>query len=654
MAILNTRRLIRYVVFVSLIVLAYHFWPVSQIEKWSGEITAEEKNEYIDSILNPKQNSIYEGNNNLKAEFNPDSGDFDQPDVIDIKKVNKALNKMNMKPINEDSQLSDSSKVENEKIDILTNKLMDREYTPSSNLVGFLGTQFLKTNQDYYADLTCKDTTYNPTSDDRKIVYSEPLSLDDDLIEVRKWLLNSRYANLVKAVDPRANDGTFLSDISHWYKKSGSSTWLPDEQLHMVVSTIVYAPNDREEPLVSFLRLQLFNNNWEEVKGRRIRYTQLSEKEIDSAIKEYAKSNEERHLERISLRFPSILNIPISGKPGRGTLGPNDPKILYKEGEYDSEPVIVFNMMTADGKRNMFAVSPFRAPKGPELEHPILKFKNVGSSISKKLSVDKNWVPFFDGINIGDSKSSRGYIHFAYTLDPLVVVKCSLDSGKCIKVQDNVKFSANAKNEEAFIRGGTPFYPVPRQVIQALNDVEHKRLQMWVGFPNVLIKENACHNDIYRPVFSLLVKEDGIYRVELLTGPLDLGISAADVCSNNGNAPSSVIVAQGISFWDVASTGVQENENSLPYYKDHMGIIIGEGNNKIEMFVLKNVLNYALGVYTFGTYLFGNYDIEGPNGVAVRTQKVCECALQNALLYGESVGPGNGANYRDPTVEVWN
>jgi beta-1,2-mannosyltransferase len=645
----RSRRLIRYTLLLTFIGLAYYFWPVQQIEKLTDSLTASEKNDYIESIINPTRNDIYDaGEGSLKVDFNPDNNDLDHKTVIDLEKVNKALNKVKLKPL-ADKLNNDESSIPDKKVEILSDTLTKKIFKPIVSLPAYLGNLNIDKSLDYYKDLTCDQISYYPNTNERDIAYSEPILLDDDLIEVRRWLLNSKYENIVKKVDPQANDGTFLSDLSHWFKRSGSSIWLPDEQLHMVVSTIMYAPNERSKPLISFIRLQLFDVNWVEVKGRRIRYYGVTEKEIDEVLREYAKSNDESHLERISLRFPSILNIPFEGKPGKGTIGPEDPKILLKDGEFSSEPIIVFNMLTSDNKRNMFAVFPLQGPKGPDLIHPVLKFKNIGNNAITTLKTEKNWSPFFDSIKIGDSRISKGFMYFAYTLDPLVIFKCSLDSGKCNKVQDNIQYSKFAKEGNAYLRGGTSFIPVPRQIIQTLNDENYQRLQMWIGLPKILNKNNACGNNVYRTGFTLLIKEDGIFRIELITGPIDFGLPTANECSDIGQKSSSIISADGISFWDIASTGQQEDGKSIPYYNDYMGIIVGEGNTKIELIVLKNVLNYAMGVYSYGKYMFGNYDVEGESGVAARTQKVCECALDSALKYGAFLGGGDP--FLEKTIE---
>lgn len=646
------RRIYKYVFFITILIFIYKYWPNQQIELLSDNLTIEEKNDYIDSILNPQEVPIYQRHPDpMQADFNPDTKNLDVPTVINVENLNQALNKINMKPLENNNKNNNNNNINNEKISVLSDIVTKNTFNPLNLLNGYIGNLDVEKNIDYSIDLSCNQISYNPTSKERIIEYSNPIQLDDDMIEIRRWLLNSHYVDSLKKIDPLSGDDSLVSDISHWYKKSGSSVWLPDEQLHLVASTVMYAPHNKDEVLASFIRLQLFDSNWNEIKGRRIRYSDLSETEIDDVLTEYTKTKEERHLDRISFKFPSILSIPIDSKVGKGTLGPENPRILYKDGEYHSEPVIIFNMIS-NGKRNMFNVFPLRPPQGPNLLHPIVKFKNIGSKAQTTLKSEKNWIPFFDSLKIGDSKNSRGSMYFAYTLDPLVIFKCSLDSGKCSKVQDNIEFSKFANEGKAFLRGGTSFIPVPRQIIQTLNDGDYqKRLQMWVGFPKLLIKNNKSNcgiNNIYRPTFSLLIKEDGVFRIELLTDIIDFGLPNSNECPN-GNEESSIISAHGISFWDVASTGVQENGDSIPYYNDYMGIIVGENDTKIELIILKNILNYVMGIYSKGKYMFGNYDVEG--GVSARTKKVCECVLNDALIYGSNLGNDDTSFLQEKVIE---
>jgi len=284
---------------------------------------------------------------------------------------------------------------------------------------------------------------------------------------------------------------------------------LPEEKVHLLVSTVMFNPNDdASTPLISFIRMQIFDNNWKEIKGQRIRFNRLDEKTLDKVFANYVKTSNEDELDKISVKFPTVLNIPFSKPPSTTfNLGAENPKLLYKDGEYNSEPVIIFSMLSENKKKNMFAVFPFKATNNKKLQHSLVKFKNIGNDAVLKLSSEQNWSPFFDSIKIEDSKNSDGNIYFAYTLDPLVIFKCSLDSGKCKKIQDNIKYSEVSSKSLAFLRGGTPFTAIPRQIIQSISGGDPlKRLQMWISFSRVVVNSDlgTCSDLYNRPVISLL------------------------------------------------------------------------------------------------------------------------------------------------------
>lgn len=622
------RRFIRYSILLVLVFFIYYLWPAQQIESISKNLTVDQRNDYIDSILNPdNHNSIYHrAYKPVKAEFDPNKNineDLEYPEIIDVDNVNEALNKMNLKPLDHKINVDDST-------NILSDSILNLSYSPLPNLLSYFGN--LNVNDDklnYYNDLTCNDISYNAANDEDKIIqFSEPILLDDDLLELKMSLANN------PAVTPVITAYTHeFNDLSNWFKTSGSSTWLPDEQAHLFVSSIMFSPQgDKNKPLISFIRLQLFDNNWNELKNRRIRYSGLNEKDIDKVLTVYAKTKEEQELDKISIKFPTVLNIPYEVHSSQYNLGAQNPKILFKDGEFRSEPVIIFSMLTSFSTSNMFAVFPFQLPKGANFYHSLIKFKNIGNNAYLKTKSDKNWVPFFDGLKIEDSKTLNGNIYFAYTLDPLVIFKCSLDTGKCKKLQDNIKYSKLTDSSKILLRGGTSLVPVPRQIVQSLGNHESfKRLQMWIGFSKLFINTNVCGTSMFRPVISLLIKEDGLFRLELISSPLDFDLRTVAKCEEEN---ASIISPNGIAFWDISQNG-EKSETNIQKFNDHLGLIIGESNSKVELIVLKNVLNYIFGIYERGNVMLGKYDLEI---VTQHSLKVAECALEDAMKYVSKLG----------------
>lgn len=601
----------------------YFLWPNSHIETISNRLVADQhKNDYLDVILNPKDaDSIYVGSDGpVKAIFNPDASDLDTPDVINPEKLKLAMDKLNLHGsprVSDDKELFDGGAVNAGMDSILSKFVVNNKYSPISGLKGFVGNQISKV--DYYQELTCPEISYNSKEE---IEFTEPIRIEDDFFEIRDLLLSSKYQTLISVLDESNPEQSIVSDIKNWYKKSGSSVWLPIEQLHMVSTTVLYAPFDVFNPLVSFIRLQLFDSNWNEVKSRRIKYSDLSEKDIHEALKVYNKTKKDADLDAISIKFPSILNISVTTKNIKRNMGPENPRMIYKNGEVFSEPVIIFNMAVSATQRNMFAVFPLRKPQKTNNEHSILKFKNIGKNALIHLKEEKNWVPFFDTVRVGDSLRSRGNIHFLYTMDPLVIFRCSLDTGSCSKLQDNIQSSSYSKDSTAYLRGGSSFHPVPRNVIDSLVPDNDNKLQMWIGFQKLALKKSSCGDKFSRPALTLLVKEDGIFRVDLITSPMDFNLKIGEICDVNS---PSIINANGISFWNInQKEGV---------YEDHLGLIIDTQTDKVEILFMKNVLNYILGVYSKGNIVSKDFDLE--ETVITRSRKVAECAIGGALDYAE-------------------
>lgn len=626
-------RVKRWGVVVVILVFFYSLWPNSQIEVISNRlVTDQRKNDYLDVILNPKDSdSIYIGSDGpVKAIFDPDVADLDTPDVINPEKLKLAMDKLNLDGV------SSSSSTENDSVSeqllnggvsdggidaILSKFVVNSQYSPIDDLRGFFGNHVTNNNLDYYNDLTCPEISY---SSKESIEFTNPVSIEDDFFEIRDLLLSSKYQNIISILDESNPEQSIVSDIKNWYKKSGSSVWLPNEHAHLVSTTVMYAPFDVFNPLVSFIRLQLFDSNWNEIKNRRIKYNDLSDKDIHETLKIYNKTKKDIDLDPISIKFPAILNMDVPTKNIKRSIGPENPRMIYKNGDIFSEPVIIFNMAVLSSQRNMFAVFPFRKPyKGNE--HSILKFKNIGKNALIHLKDEKNWVPFFDSVRVGDSKRSRGNIHFLYTMDPLVVFRCSLDTGKCSKLQDNIQSSTYSKESVAYLRGGSSYYPIPRNVIDTLVPNNDNKLQMWIGFQKMALKKSPCGDKFNRPALTLLVKEDGIFRVDLITSPMDFNLKIGEICDGS----PSIINANGISFWNI-------NQNN-GVYEDHLGLIIDTQTDKVEIVFLKNVINYILGIYSNGgNILSKDFDLDGET-VTSRSRKVAECALGGALGYADQL-----------------
>ncbi|ODV86817.1 glycosyltransferase family 91 protein [[Candida] arabinofermentans NRRL YB-2248] len=634
MTILLRRSRSRYRIYLLLaiaLITTYVFWPKSKDIPSLNQITE-------------KDNSLYHiSTEPLRADFNPESNNMEVPHIIEIDEVNKALNTLKLKPL-DDEELTQDEKAAvmtppPEKTNMISDLIINSDYTPIEKVRVFVGNKGVDQSIDYYKEQTCLDITYNAPQE-RLMSHSKPLLLTDDLDDVKQQLLDTEYKALITLGD---KVGDKVED--NWFRFSGASVWLHDEQCHMMVSRVIYAPEAKNNPVASFLRVQLFDSEWKEIIGRRVRYNDVNKNDVDKVLREYNDLNDEKLLDAISIKFPTVLSIPFDPKvKSKELLGPEDPRVLLKDGEFSKEPVVFFNMLkSGTNKRTMNAVFPLRKPNAKTKKCDLVEFKLSGTKALTTLSMEKNWTPFFDTIRIGDSKRSKGYVQFLYTMDPLVIFKCSLDTGKCEKLQDNIYHSQHSQNGKAFIRGGTELAPVPRQVVQLLNNGDtEKRLQMWVAFGKTHIKNCGCGDVTYRPTLVLLIKEDGVFRIELMTDSLDFGIdvqSWSDPKSSKCGSGPNALTPNGISFWSISASDEQSEEEekpSIPMFKDYMALTVSESDSNVKVIFLKNVINYIFGIYNEGKYMLGDYELE--EGVLDRTRKVAECMLESSIQYCQVYG----------------
>ncbi|KAG7705711.1 hypothetical protein KL929_003119 [Ogataea haglerorum] len=643
-----------YILLAVFVFLTYYYWPVNQIEQLSDSVhrstvqsSGGDASKDPGQLAEEEDTRIYRiSTEPLRVNFNPDTNELEVPKIIEIDSVNEALSSLNLKPLRENSDPQKPSQ-SLDKVNLLSEFITSRDYKPLQSVKGFIGNIDVPSTSNYY-DLSCSDIIYKP-KENRNIEYSEPILLTDDLASARESLLSTEYKNLITMGD---KVGSRVAE--NWRQFSGASVWLPDEECHLMASRIIYAPNTKSNPVASFIRLQLFDANWREITGRRIRYSDITKQEIDNVLRDYNEAQDDSLLDKISIKFPTVLDIPFDPKVNaKELLGPEDPRILFKDGEYVQEPVIFFNMLD-NGKRTMHAVFPLRKPNPKTQKRDLVNFKISGIAASRTLSTEKNWAPFFDSIRIGDSSRTKGYVQFLYTVDPLVVFRCSLDNGKCEKLQDNIYYSSFAGNALGFIRGGTELVPVPRQILQKQSTGStESRLQMWVGFVKTHIDNCGCGDTTYRPSLMVLTKDDGVFRVDLMTDSIDFDIDvlAWDERDSRCGSGPNVLTPNGISFWNIKhpedgsgdSDGVPQG-----LYKDYMGLTISESDANIKIVFLRNVLNYILGIHGIGKHNLGEYELN--EGVSERTKKVSDCMLEASYSYckayarKKSAGKDMGSN----------
>lgn len=255
-----------------------------------------------------------------------------------------------------------------------------------------------------------------------------------------------------------------------WYRLSGSSVWLKDYNVHLVVSRFMFADKgERSTPKASFVLAQVFDESWKELQDVRLVFptNTLEGVEDDPTFQVDGQSF-------YSYRFPRILPVPFDFHSDERNMGPEDPRMtLVRNKNGHDEPVAIFNShydefdtkedgtKTSSAIRAMFMAFPFQLTKGKrhlaepsdEKTDKIVFTKSLEMQIEhyKKPDTNKNWSPM---ISDTEREANGGFdtsISFATNLENLEIVRCSLETGNCNRLHKKSGDSIGP------LRGGTPF-----------------------------------------------------------------------------------------------------------------------------------------------------------------------------------------------------
>ncbi|VEU20780.1 DEKNAAC101720 [Brettanomyces naardenensis] len=626
------RRFLLGLVFLTLI---YYLWPVDRIEKISETLGDEVA---LESKLEIKQKSrsvdatseLYQPiAGPVKGSFNPDKNDIEVPQVIKPGMIDEALRRLSLKPLKQGKFQKSYASPQG----VVSGTVSGQGYSTMNKLKAYAG-NLVGT---FKESKNCEDISYEPDEDtaDDEIQYTDAIPLkDDDLMkELLAYLKSSGYSKTIQGLNLKT------MKMKDWYTFSGSAIWLPDEGFYLLVRRVMYAPLKRTVPTVSFVGMQAFDINWKELKGKRVRYLGVTETEADSALRQFSlldRSSRRRGkvLDQISIKFPTFMDIDFDVKNRENLLGPEDPRIVFKETESGpSEPVVVFNMYSSSKRRSMYAAFPFRKPRrGNPHTVSTLQFIHSGSSSLTISAIEKNWTPFFE-----DPKHAES-ISFLYGLDPLVIFRCRLDNGKCEKVQDDEYGTGMIVKRKIALRGGTNLVSVPDEVVNLIPEVKKNpghQVRLWVAFAKTHGWACGCGSATYRPTMYVLAKVDGVYRIDLMTENMDFGIDVPSFYGDYTQCDTSpnVLTPNSIPFWNVTIPAEKQKSNSI-HYSDYMGLTISEADRTVKVLFLKNVLNYILGIYEDGSGR--QLLLDDTSDVAARTRNVERCVLERSLAYCKS------------------
>ncbi|CCH61698.1 hypothetical protein TBLA_0F01560 [Henningerozyma blattae CBS 6284] len=489
-----------------------------------------------------------------------------------------------------------------DKLDINNFKNSDGEIISVKNFETLL-------SDDYSSLTTCEDLAFTSSisySDNRTVIGENIFSLREEILNSTSFLKEILYEN-----DELERENEEIVN-KRWNQFGTSGVWLEGEQCYITASRIMYSKSEsKSDPTVSFIRLQAFDRDWNEIKNKSIlkfdapdiiqntlrkfekelskevdceqiyREKDVSNTEYEQCIEnkdyfEQLKVRKNTLLRRYYVTYPTNYDVPFN-LPEK-FAGPEDPRIILRRTKNVEEPIIIFNMNDGES-RKMHAYLPHRNV------NKVVKFRFENMNHD----TEKNWAPFFTEQDLQlDSILSHGSIHLVYRLNPLEIARCSLDDGLCEKVFEKSTLELSKQSVNTDIRGGTQFIPLPSSIPK----INGK--QIWVGFTKIHLRGCGCSEHYYRPMLSVMVEKHGVYHQDLVVPNLSfetdvINWQADGTKCNRGN---NIMSPNSIAAWEVVGQD--------PFTKkidDYMVFTYSESDKVSSVITIRGVLEYIIRVY---------------------------------------------------------
>lgn len=533
------------------------------------------------------------------------SGKLTQADLVDQSRdgLDKALAKLGLRPMGWRG-ISGNSPV--------SQTVINANYIHQEKVRGFASRKLTESMINSYDPSTFDcDQIKCESKDSREMLHvthavpmRDPTGFDD----LWEYLRSSGYEKLI---------GT--EGREHWYVFSESAVWMPGDNCYISVSRYIYAPKAMDHPVLSLCRLQAFDSDWNEILGKRIRYVDVTQMKARAALQQYLleRSNKHPSLDQISLQLPQFMHIEIERVPGWDAiyLGPEDPKITYRENKLiDDEPIVTFNMLTESKDRLIHAAFPLRTPtKDGQVILKALKY----SGSDKVPMVEKNWSPFFEQGDSEFTAKSLGSAHFIYNLGKMQMIRCNFDTGTCKrssrdpekerladKTTDgdgaaNVdgKLVVTTSDQHVYLRGGTNVVAFPQALKDEIFGTIRKsgksvEPEIWFGIAKTHDEACSCGKATYRPNAFILYKKHGLYRLEMMTESSELGMKImpwSGGLEEQCDGLPNVLSPNSIAFWDVEKTELG--------ISDCMALTFSISDKDDELIFVKGMANYIKRMY---------------------------------------------------------
>ncbi|RLV96606.1 Beta-mannosyltransferase 6 [Spathaspora sp. JA1] len=400
----------------------------------------------------------------------------------------------------------------------------------------------------------------------------------------------------------------------YFYKFAGTSVWLKDYGVHLMVSRVSYSKfGKRWDAHMSLLYAQVYDERW----------VLLHDIELKLPNSDTA------------LRFPRFMPIPFYHKSNGVWFGPEDARLLLVKNENGhEEPVVVFNaqheqeIVLEEGKdpqchnyRAMFVGWLFQFQKGKQIAecNSDSKYNDIAYTKIRELSIEgqgkpkdmeKNWSPFIDP---AERHPYDKHIYFVYEWHNLKVLKCELAHLVSDKISNcQAVFESPATDEIGPIRGATELLP--------LSTIGKDNKNTWIGFVKTHLKDCGCGKEMYRPHFFIFSRQgDSKFKVTHMSTSLGFNVPIRSEMEHIGLCAMddlNIVMPNGISNWEYhKETGT-----------DYMSITLSTGDSNNLIVHLKDVGKVVDEVFS------GEWDDK------VRETKMNQCVVDGAKNFCKAYG----------------
>lgn len=462
---------------------------------------------------------------------------------------------------------------------------------------------------------------------------------------------NNSYYNELKPFFPEIENQLNQGIIEkYWFQLIGSSIWLKEYGINLMISRIVYSSKQNHGfPQFSLSYLQIYDNEWNELNN------------IELIVPTDNDGDDENKKFKI-MKYPSISPIPIYhnikdysiGKP----IGIEDPRIqLIKNEKGFEEPIIIFNSqhykinkekskpgqeLKYDKNRSIFIGWLWKNQKGKFNVEEIsnskydnfeyIKIKHMELPNDEQSGVEKNWSLMInnqDRLTFGYDK----YIYFVYQFLNLKILKCSLqdDDTTC-----EWEYKANESKEVGLFHGGTELINInqiieednnPNKQLMKLQQNIPKGREIWIGFARAVLLHCGCGSTMYRPNLVIIMKDKSNYKLAYVSSFSDLGIEVLPWYKNGKLCDvKNLIIPNGISSWTIDS-------NPKGNIIDTMSFTITRRDATVDLVFMKGLLTAVL--FDSNMRLF---EEDHENQIGFKSNHNINCALAESMNFCKKYG----------------